>query len=310
MAITSVLIVSAFFCSYVLMVLGGGRRTVPPGYPPGLIQQTEEEQQFLAYHKCRDGGEAYAAAYLTTREHIVEHNSNYSLGWVNCEMASFIMMSPAKDMNKEKDGQILQTLDVLDLSVIHLSAYERSNRKHAHALKSARAHAIKNPNIQSRDRSWAGHTNGESDTTIEPVINATRILQAEFLDQSKTGAKPRFDHETIDFLNRTVVVMPFLGTDMGAGHSDLSNRYRYLHTCFWSVRNYFPYVAVSVKSLTDFNYIRSSGLPVFDVLLNEGLPKSASLPVATVQHTRRKLMSGEWQFDFVYYTESDQVSRE
>ena len=30
-------------------------------------------------------------------------------------------------------------------------------------------------------------------------------------------------------LNRTVAVMPFLGTDMGAGHSKLGNRFVYVN---------------------------------------------------------------------------------
>jgi len=300
----------------ILRCVFGGQRTVPPGYPPGLRFQTEDEKNHLGYHKCRDGGEAYSAAYLTTREHMVEHNTNYSLGWVNCEMASFIMMSPAKDMNKEKDGQILQSLDVLDMAVIHLSAYERSQRKHSHRIKQVRAHAL-HARAMDRHQQAHGHRgngNGRGpppvpgvDSSIGPVLNATKLLQSHFRSQNRPGAPPRFDGETAAFLNRTVVVMPFLGTDYGAGHSDLSNRYSYLHTCFWSVHGYFNNVVVSVKSPEDFEYIRSSGLPVFDVLLNEGLPKSASLPVATVQHTSRKLASGLWDFDFVYYTESDQV---
>lgn len=57
--------------------------------------------------------------------------------------------------------------------------------------------------------------------------------------------------------------------------------------------------------------IRSeSGLPFFDVLLIKDLPKSASLPVATVQTTKELLRDGNrWStlFDYVYFTESDQV---
>lgn len=33
----------------------------------------------------------------------------------------------------------------------------------------------------------------------------------------------------------TVAVMPFLGGAMGAGHSELGNRFHYLRACFWSV---------------------------------------------------------------------------
>lgn len=50
-----------------------------------------------------------------------------------------------------------------------------------------------------------------------------------------------------------------------------------------------------------------SGLPFYDILLLENLPKSASLPVATSQETKRRIRAGIWDFDYIFYTESDQV---
>jgi hypothetical protein len=50
-----------------------------------------------------------------------------------------------------------------------------------------------------------------------------------------------------------------------------------------------------------------SGLPFYDVMLMENLPKSASLPVSTVQETKRRITSGIWDFDYMFFTESDQV---
>jgi hypothetical protein len=61
--------------------------------PKGLVNQTIEEAEYLGYHKCNDGFEAYGAAYLITSQHLILQNTNYSLDWVNCEMASFIMVS-------------------------------------------------------------------------------------------------------------------------------------------------------------------------------------------------------------------------
>jgi hypothetical protein len=37
------------------------------------------------------------------------------------------------------------------------------------------------------------------------------------------------------------------------------------------------------------------------------LPKSASLPVATVQASKARFMDGTWDFDYLFFTESDQV---
>lgn len=52
----------------------------------------------------------------------------------------------------------------------------------------------------------------------------------------------------------------------------------------------------------------SSGLPFYDIMLIEGLPKSASLPVASVQTTKARIMNGTWsQFDYIFFTESDQI---
>ena len=53
-----------------------------------------------------------------------------------------------------------------------------------------------------------------------------------------------------------------------------------------------------------------SGLPFYDVLLLSDLPKSASLPVATVQQSKARIMDGRWDFDYLYFTESDQVDKE
>ena len=44
-------------------------------------------------HRCIDNGEAYAASWLTTAEHVRDQFVGYNLSMVNCEMASFIMVS-------------------------------------------------------------------------------------------------------------------------------------------------------------------------------------------------------------------------
>ena len=61
----------------------------------------------------------------------------------------------------------------------------------------------------------------------------------------------------------------------------------------------FPVLHINTRNV--------SGLPFFDVMVLEGLPKSASLPVATVQQTKARLADGRYDFDYIYFTESDQV---
>lgn len=113
-------------------------------------------------------------------------------------------------------------------------------------------------------------------------------------------------------LRRTVVVMPFLGTGMGSGHSVLANRYEYLKTCFWSIYPEMPYIVVGVTSEEDDRWCREeSGLPFYDVILNKDLPKGASNPVSTVQQVKKRFMqpNSEYsrRFDYMFFTESDQV---
>jgi hypothetical protein len=47
--------------------------------PPGLKDQHPEDINFIHYHRCLDSGEAYSASYLTTRQHLLEHFTDYNL---------------------------------------------------------------------------------------------------------------------------------------------------------------------------------------------------------------------------------------
>ena len=106
--------------------------------------QSTEESEYPLLHKCVDLGEAYSAAYLTTREHLLLTNINRNLSRVACEMASTVMLATAKRSKKKQlksflenskvAGIAIQSLDVLDYSVLHLSAYERSLKKFANRL--------------------------------------------------------------------------------------------------------------------------------------------------------------------------------
>lgn len=237
------------------------------------------------FQRCRDGGEAYSAAYLIHKTHLLEQKTNYNLTWVNCEMGSFIMMARNANPRKDVPGSVVLTVDVLDFSVIHLSAYER---------------------LQHRWRRGSNEIMKDMGN-LSAIFNAAELLKARYELLHKTYSVP-FPPEH-DAMNRTVVVMPFLGSDMGAGHSKLANRQAYLSACFWSFYTYYPHVVAAVKSPKDRDYVlQKSGLPFYDVMLLEDLPKSASLPVATVQTTKARIMNGTWaHFDYVFFTESDQI---
>jgi len=258
--------------------------------PPGLKNQAKEERLYLKLHKCKDAGEVYSAAYLIHKKHLLEQFTDYNLTWVNCEMGSFIMMNQRADPHRNLNGSLTQSLDVLDFSVIHLSAYERLQRRWGGSIAK----------IVGKEVAKQMHTGN-----IDPVIKATALLKTRALQRRAPGmpmASPK--------LNRTVAIMPFLGSDNGAGHSLLGNRKVYLQACFWSIYAEIPHIVAAVKSTKDQAYALSAeiGLPFYDVMLMPNLPKSASLPVSTVQWTKRRIQSGEWShFDYVYFTESDQI---
>jgi hypothetical protein len=74
-------------------------------------QKASFESDNLKLHLCNGVFEAYAASYLTTRQHMIEVQSeNYNLTWVNCEMASFIHMKESNNFyrNPQGVGMIMQ----------------------------------------------------------------------------------------------------------------------------------------------------------------------------------------------------------
>ncbi len=291
--------------------------------PTGLKNQSKEESNYLKLHKCQDVGEAYSASYLITKEHLLNQFTGYNLTWVNCEMGSFIMMNQRARPERDVNGSVTQTLDVLDFSIIHLSWYERLQKRHARIVRDMVAKKMSSAGTSTaptKDKAddkgqgkgkAKGKGRGKADdgildasmTSIGAVEQALALLKERALRLRQSGMPL-----PVPELNRTVAIMPFLGSDMGAGHSKLGNRLVYLQACFWSIYAEIPHVVAAVKSEKDAAFARNdSGLPFYDVMVLSNLPKSASLPVATVQQTKARLADGRWDFDYVYFTESDQI---
>ena len=104
------------------------------------------------------------------------------------------MMNQRADPKKNVNGTMIQSLDVLDFSVLHLSWYERLQRRH-------RTKAVKGVD------------------PIQPIIDTAKLLKERAL-ALRNPAIPM----AVPELNRTVAIMPFLGSENGAGHSKLGNR--------------------------------------------------------------------------------------
>lgn len=126
----------------------------------------------------------------------------------------------------------MQSLDVLDFSVIHLSAFERSSRKYRQSL-------------------WTDRNQMKTEWhKIEPVKRAGEELAKLNNPKMNTKRKIQYSKEAL----RTVVIMPFLGGAMGAGHSELGNRFEYLKTCFWSIYEFIPNIVAGVTRQEDVDW--------------------------------------------------------
>lgn len=172
------------------------------------------------------------------------------------------MMAPRADPNKNVNGSVTQTLDVLDFSMLHLSWYERLQRRHARNLQ----------NKLKIDRKDKVRMDTLSDiSAVEATVKVLKVRALQLRNPNLALTVPE--------LNRTIAIMPFLGSDMGAGHSNLNNRYEiqlngnpmpqlsssdfsnnvpkrlvYLHACFWSVYAEIPHVVIAVKNSNDAHY--------------------------------------------------------
>jgi hypothetical protein len=182
--------------------------------------------------------------------------------------------------SQNSHGTIIQTLDVLDFSSVDLSSLERLQRRHRLRLRASAGKQGIDP--------------------IQAVIDASALLRERALSK-----RTPYTH----YSNRTIVIIPFLGSDRPNGNSLLANRMHYLRACFWSIFHEFPHIVAAVKDLND-ELVKDLAieLPFMEVLLIEALPKSAALYVAAVQQAKARLKDGRWNFDYIYFSDPEQVA--
>lgn len=86
------------------------------------------------------------------------------------------------------------------------------------------------------------------------------------------------------------------------------SRFEYLKGCFWSFYEFIPNIVAGVTRQEDVDWaLQLSGLPFYDIILMPKLPKSAGLPVGLTQEVKRRLLDRRYDFDFIFFTESDQI---
>lgn len=177
------------------------------------------------FHLCLDNYEAYSSSIIFTKEHLINQNIlKYNLSEAYCEMASFIMMRNHANM---------QTLDVLDLSIVNLSSYERYIKK--------KLDPKKNPGSAEASAKY-----------MEPVTQMATLVKRN-TQAIYDGTTRRLESHKL--FHRTLVLMPFVGFTRGTGHSKAENRFHYLQACFWSFYEHFPNIIVTVLSRMDYDYL-------------------------------------------------------
>ena len=89
----------------------------------------------------------------------------------------------------------------------------------------------------------------------QPHERRHRLLEEK--NNPKKSGKPIVWSEDA---KKTVVLMPFLGGAMGAGHSELGNRFEYLKACFWSFYEFIPNIVAGVSRQEDVDWcMKESG---------------------------------------------------
>eukprot|EP01038_Epipyxis_sp_PR26KG_P014240 gene14240-19108_t len=233
----------------------------------------------VVLQRCRDQFEAYSASFLIKKSHLLQQSLDRNLSRVACETASYSVMHAKNRVNG--NGTVWQSIDVLDFSVIHLSAYERLQRRWQLSI-------------------------GKSKMKTGDLTDI--IIASDMFKDRAYHMLPYPHNYQYTLFNRTVVIMPFLYSAMGGGHSIVANRLIYLKACFWSFYVYFPNIIVVVMTRNEQIFVKNEvGLPFYSVELIDNLPKSDSLPLATLQLCKEKLISSSWDFDHIFFTESDQL---
>jgi len=302
---------------------------------------------FAGVFMCHDVSESYGAAWIISREKFLatgfgppwtkpfDTADMRSPGWsvggnvtfmgVNMEGASHIVLKRTKGA--------LKTVDAFEFLVEHLSIYERRlgllhlPDKHRPAVMQRVIKVMQKREQALRlgwelgadaDRSGAPHALtppsggslagvGEAEAAVRRAFRAVAGGTAwgrggGFAGRLGSGGK----EEPLG--DRVVACMPFYGSGVGTGHSMAQTRFVYLNATYFSIAKVFKHVVVFVENDADAEYCRrSSGLPFFEVILVRGLANPKLLGVATVLEMQRKFQTREWTFDWMYFTESDQV---
>jgi len=291
--------------------------------------QISQDLNHLRFHRCFDEGEAYAGALLITREHFLsvtpEQEPDLSSQHISIETASFQFMETRKTskLNHALEvGAVVQTLDLFDLSVIHLSAYERSLRHHGYQDR-------RGPAVERMVKVADDLELRYKPTHIAAAAGAGGAAAAATADTAARGEGEEGDvgedSTSQKYLSQTLVLLPWAGSNKGVGNSKTAMRAAYLKACFWSFYSrYKGNIVIGVPSEQDAWTVKEVlQLPALDVWV---LPHVKLLPLALLAEARVKFRQaaaggggggaggGEGDgiavyaaFQYVFFSESDQL---
>lgn len=260
-------------------------------------------ERFHGLYPCQIGTPcpSYSASFLTSRAQLLSNPvklSHMRRANTNMETASYHAMG-SKNMY-----DVWRTVDALDFAVEHLSMYERM---------------IQSRNIPPRT------ADGQPQSPIAEALYETFVQRLRGYESHltrKCGGDEAYASSSRRSLTRegerTVGVMPYYAAGgTGSGHTRFESKALYLNITIRSLRCHFGGVAVSCLHPEDRAYLEAGrGLPVLDDVLwidPEELPvkKPSFLGVSSVRRVQQLWANANstWSraYDYVYYTEADQV---
>lgn len=265
-------------------------RVEPPRLtPPKRKEESATARSFHGMYPCTIGSPcpSYSASFLTSKEQLLSNpvtDFHMERPNTNMETASY------HAMGHRNRYDVWRTVDALDFTVEHLSMYERM--LHSQTMKKGARSKI-------------------AEAVYAVFLERLRRYESHLRRTCPSG-------QSSSFGGRTVGVMPFYAAGgAGSGHTRRESKALYLNITIRSIRCHFGAIAVSCLHPGDKAYLEAGiGLPEIDAVLwidPDGLKvqKPSFLGVATVRELQQrfanKTSSFARQFDFIFYTEADQV---
>eukprot|EP00602_Paraphysomonas_sp_CaronLab_P012540 CAMPEP_0185038474 /NCGR_PEP_ID=MMETSP1103-20130426/34182_1 /TAXON_ID=36769 /ORGANISM="Paraphysomonas bandaiensis, Strain Caron Lab Isolate" /LENGTH=368 /DNA_ID=CAMNT_0027576917 /DNA_START=527 /DNA_END=1633 /DNA_ORIENTATION=+ len=201
----------------------------------------------------------------------------------------------------------IQTIDLFDFSVLHLSSTERLLYKTLNRSKEAKDLLEREMNHTLRSLSVYFNPHAEGNIRRMAMEGKSTALASSAISYNFKDNRRSLQ----ELADRTLVVIPFLLSSKGESGTMKTYRKKNLKLCFWSIFPLFRNIIGAVvndrdreQALRILPFSRVIKIPEVTVTGMCGLPMAALLQI------RREMLINTTMrdsFDFIYYTEGDQV---